>query len=104
MKVWDIETGQVRCDVSGHPDIIQSSGWDFTGTLFATAAKDKKVRVIDPRAGQIVADAEAHPGVKGMRCAFFGSEGEALHNGFLQDKRTSIFSMGSTYIEDANTL
>jgi len=72
----------VKCDVGGHTDIIQSSGWDFTGNLYATASKDKKVRVIDPRAGQIIADVEAHPGIKGMRCCFLGAKEKLFTMGF----------------------
>jgi len=82
VKIWDIETGQVRLDVGGHPDIIQSSGWDYTGALYATACKDKKVRVIDPRGNKIIADVEAHPGVKGMRLAFLGAKEKLFTMGF----------------------
>jgi len=82
VKLWDIETGQVRFDVGGHPDIIQSSGWDYSGTLYATASKDKKVRLIDPRAGNIIGDVEAHPGVKGMRLTFLGSKDKLFTMGF----------------------
>jgi len=82
VKIWDIETGQVKLDVGGHPEMIQSSGWDYTGSLYATAAKDKKVRVIDPRANQIISDVEAHPGVKGMRLAFLGAKEKLFTMGF----------------------
>jgi len=81
-KFWDIETGQTRLDVGGHPDIIQSSGWDIHGQLYATASKDKKVRLIDPRAGNIIADVEAHPGVKGMRLIFLGNKEKLFTMGF----------------------
>jgi hypothetical protein len=81
-KFWDIETGQSRLDVGGHPDIIQSSAWDYTGTLYATASKDKKVRMLDPRAGTIIGDVEAHPGVKGMRLTFLGAKEKLFTMGF----------------------
>jgi len=82
VKVWDIESGQVRNDIGGHPDIIQSSAWDHTGQLYATASKDKKIRVIDPRANSIIAEVEAHPGVKGMRLAFLGAREKLFTMGF----------------------
>jgi len=82
VKVWDIETGQAKNDIGGHPDIIQSAAWDHHGVLYATASKDKKVRLLDPRANAIIADIEAHPGVKGMRLAFLGSRDKLFTMGF----------------------
>jgi len=82
VKVWDIETGQHRNDIGGHPDIIQSSAWDHQGILYATASKDKKVRLLDPRANSIIGEVEAHPGVKGMRLAFLGSHHFLFTMGF----------------------
>jgi len=82
VKIWDIETGQTRNEVGGHPDIIQSSAWDYQGVLYATASKDKKVRVLDPRANAIVHEVEAHPGVKGMRLAFLGQREKLFTMGF----------------------
>jgi len=68
IKIWDIEKGKdvFSCD-SSHTDIIQSVDWNSTGSLLASTCKDKKVRVIDPRQNSVVAEAEAHPGVKGSR-------------------------------------
>jgi len=82
VKIWDIETGQVKFDVGGHPDLIQSSSWDYTGQLYGTASKDKKVRVLDPRANKIVSEVEAHPGVKGMRIAYLGGKNKWFTMGF----------------------
>jgi len=81
VKIWDVEAGSSVYDISGHSDIIQSSCWNWSGDLYATASKDKKIRVIDPRSNSIISEVEAHAGVKGMRVAFLGS-------------REKIFSMG----------
>jgi len=68
IKVWDIEKGKdvFSCE-SQHTDIIQSVDWNSTGSLLASSCKDKKVRVIDPRQNSVVAEAEAHVGIKGSR-------------------------------------
>jgi len=81
VKIWDVEAGSSVYDISGHSDIIQSSCWNWSGDLYATASKDKKIRVIDPRSNSIISEVEAHAGVKGMRVAFLGA-------------REKIFSMG----------
>lgn len=93
VKTWDIETGSVLNDVSGHSDIIQSSGWDIHGRQYATASKDKKLRLIDPRANSIVAEVEAHFGVKGMRLAYLGRKDKIFSMGFskLSERQYSIW-------------
>jgi len=72
----------VRCDVGGHPDIIQSSGWDFFGKIYSTASKDKKIRTLDPRGGSIISEVEAHVGGKGMRLLYLGRTEKLFTMGF----------------------
>jgi len=75
VKVWDIEKGKDVLSIDAqHTDIIQSLDWNPNGSLAATTCKDKKLRLIDPRAKTIVSEAEAHQGVKGSRVIFLGKE------------------------------
>jgi len=82
VKIWDVEAGSSVYDVTGHSDIIQSSTWNWNGEIIATASKDKKVRIIDPRKKSIAAEVEAHAGVKGMRVAFLGAREKLFSMGF----------------------
>jgi len=82
VKIWDIEKGETKFDIPGHTDIIQASAWNYNGSLFATASKDKKIRVLDPRANAIVQEVEAHAGVKGMRVSFLGPREKLFSMGF----------------------
>lgn len=82
LKIWDIEKGAAKADVAGHNDIVQSAAWNYNGSLLATASKDKKVRLVDPRGAGVVADAVAHEGVKGMRAIFLGNKEKVLSIGF----------------------
>jgi len=82
VKIWDIEKGDATYTIEGHTDIIQSSAWNYNGQHFATASKDKKVRVIDPRTNSIVSEVEAHAGVKGMRVTFLGRKEKIFTMGF----------------------
>jgi len=68
VKVWDIEKGKDIYSIDGqHSDLISSTEWNDAGSLLATASKDRKVRVIDPRNKTVVGEAEAHQGVKPSR-------------------------------------
>jgi hypothetical protein len=93
VKVWDIENGAAVNDIAGHADIIQSSCWDYTGKLFYTASKDKKLRQIDPRSNSVTGEVEAHYGVKGMRVSFLGEREKLFSMGFskLSERQYSIW-------------
>jgi len=69
VKIWDIEKGSANLTVDGqHSDIINSADWNTNGSLLATACKDKKIRVVDPRQNKVASEApDAHQGVKGSR-------------------------------------
>jgi coronin-1B/1C/6 len=55
VKIWDIEKGKDVFSVDAqHTDIIQSADWNRNGSLLSTTCKDKKLRIIDPRANKIV--------------------------------------------------
>jgi coronin-1B/1C/6 len=82
INVWDIEKGSVIQSVGGHTNIIQSVCWNQNGTLLNTACKDKKMRLVDPRANTVVREAEAHEGVKGFRSIFLDGQNKIFSVGF----------------------
>jgi len=93
VKIWDVEKGAARLTVEGHGDIIQNVDWNYDGSLIATACKDKKIRVIDPRTNQVQGDAEAHQGVKGARVMWLGKTGKLFTVGFSRtsDRQYAIW-------------
>jgi len=82
VKIWDIERGAAALDISGHSDIIQSVAWNFTGSQLVTTSKDKKLRIIDPRANKVVVETAGHPGIKGSRCIWLGKKDTLFNVGF----------------------
>ena len=82
VNVWDIETGKTTHSVTGHSNIIQSCVWNGNGSLLLTACKDKKLRLIDPRANSVVRETEAHEGVKGFRGIFLDGKNKVFTVGF----------------------
>jgi len=85
IRVWDIEKGEAKNIVPGHTDIINSVAWSHNGSLLATACKDKKVRIVDPRANKAVSEKEAHAGTKGSRVIWIGKSGNLLSVGFSKN-------------------
>jgi len=85
IKVWDIEKGTANLSIDAqHSDIINSLDWNFNGSLMVTSCKDKKLRVVDPRAGKVVQEGEAHQGVKGSRAIWLGSKEKIFSCGFTK--------------------
>ncbi|XP_057156324.1 coronin-6 isoform X4 [Pan paniscus] len=55
--IWNVGTGEVLLSLDDmHPDVIHSVCWNSNGSLLATTCKDKTLRIIDPRKGQVVAN------------------------------------------------
>jgi len=82
IKVWDVEKGQARNSVEGHGNIIQSVAWNYDGGLIVSTCKDKKLRIVDPRANSVAGEAVAHEGVKGSRACYLGPIGKVFSVGF----------------------
>jgi len=82
IKTWDIERGVALHTVVGHTNIVQSLDWNYNGSLLCSQAKDKKVRVIDPRLGEVVSEGASHVGVKGGRGLWCGKHDKIITVGF----------------------
>ncbi|XP_051848214.1 coronin-6 isoform X3 [Antechinus flavipes] len=55
--IWNVGTGEMLLSLDDtHPDVIHSVCWNTNGSLLCTTCKDKTLRVIDPRKGQVVAN------------------------------------------------
>lgn len=83
IKFWDIENGKESLVVKGHNDVVQSLSFDWAGSQLATSCKDKKIRIIDPRASeQIVAETAGDEGTKGGRIVWMGKYNKIYTVGF----------------------
>ena len=69
-------------DDSLHDGVIMSVSWTKAGTLLATCAKDKMVRVIDPRGKQVITSAQSHDNTKDSRVLWLGDSPYILTTGF----------------------
>ncbi|NXO59062.1 CORO6 protein, partial [Aramus guarauna] len=81
--LWNVGTGEMLLALEDmHTDLIYNVGWNRNGSLLVTTCKDKKVRVIDPRKQQIVAEkAKPHDGARPIR-AIFMADGKIFTTGF----------------------
>jgi coronin-1B/1C/6 len=91
VKIWDVQTGDEKTNLQGHGGMIQSLNWNYNGTLLSTFCKDKKVRVLDPRANNVVGSCDSHQGVKGGRAMWLGKHDKIISVGFGQTSERQYF-------------
>uniref|UniRef100_UPI00398E49BA uncharacterized protein coro1cb isoform X1 n=2 Tax=Pristiophorus japonicus TaxID=55135 RepID=UPI00398E49BA len=89
--IWNVGTGEAMITLDDmHPDLIYNTSWNQNGSLICTTCKDKKLRVIDPRKEEIIAEKEkAHEGARPMR-AVFVANGNILTTGFSRMSERQI--------------
>eukprot|EP01059_Diplonema_ambulator_P036872 TRINITY_DN9454_c2_g1_i1.p1 TRINITY_DN9454_c2_g1~~TRINITY_DN9454_c2_g1_i1.p1 ORF type:complete len:454 (+),score=150.69 TRINITY_DN9454_c2_g1_i1:53-1414(+) len=81
IKLWDIEKGE-RQTITCHTDQIASVNWNLDGSLINTTSKDKKLRIIDPRSGDVVMETVAHEGTKTQRSVWAKRRDQIVTTGF----------------------
>ncbi|XP_057333271.1 coronin-6 [Microplitis mediator] len=68
--IWNVGTGEAIVKINCHPDVVYSACWNWDGSRLVTTCKDKKIRIVDPRSGEILEEAIAHEGSKATRAIF----------------------------------
>lgn len=63
-------TGEILVHIDSHPDIVYSACFNWDGSKLVTTCKDKKIRIYDPRTGEVESEAVCHEGSKATRAIF----------------------------------
>ncbi|XP_015276156.1 PREDICTED: coronin-2A [Gekko japonicus] len=64
VMIWNLDTKESVIEtpvktISFHTDVILSMSFNTDGSLLATACRDRKIRIIDPRAGTLLQEASS---------------------------------------------
>ncbi|XP_071848196.1 coronin-6-like [Apostichopus japonicus] len=51
--VWDVGAAEALLSVDCHPGVIWSASWNPAGNMIGTTCKDKQLRIIDARSGEV---------------------------------------------------
>jgi len=73
-KIWDVEHSKEFINFDDHTDLPQSFEWNDTGSLIATACKDKLIRILDPRVKSSVIKSPSEGAGKGARIVWFDNQ------------------------------
>ncbi|XP_069471359.1 coronin-6 isoform X1 [Ambystoma mexicanum] len=101
VNIWNVGTGEALITLDDlHPDLIYNVCWNRNGSLISTTCKDKKIRIIDPRKQQVVAEKCApHEGMRPMR-AIFTREGLVFTTGFSRMSQRELGLWDPTNFEE----
>ncbi|NXA05386.1 CORO6 protein, partial [Sapayoa aenigma] len=96
--LWNVGTGEMLLALEDmHTDLIYNVGWNRNGSLLVTTCKDKKVRVIDPRKQQIIAEkTKPHDGTRPIR-AIFVADGKIFTTGFskMSERQLGLWDLNN---------
>lgn len=67
--IWNVGTGEQISSID-HPDLVFHCDWSWDGSHLVTTCKDKKIRIYDPRTGELEQEAEGHEGAKPQRAIY----------------------------------
>jgi len=89
VKLWDIEAGRELNSLNdAHDQLIQDIVWDYFGNTYATASKDKHVRLVDARSAQVAGTIDtAHEGSKSTKLAYLGHFDKLVSVGFTRQSQ-----------------
>ncbi|XP_071825924.1 coronin-2B-like isoform X2 [Apostichopus japonicus] len=70
--VWNVEREEPITELLCGKTPVLSISFNWDGSLLAASSKDKKLRIFDPRTGDILQEGVCHAGTRSTRCAFVG--------------------------------
>jgi len=80
--IWNVGTGEALHSFS-LPSQIFSASWSWTGTDVVFTCKDKKLRIVNPRKGEVKEECIAHEGMKPSQ-AVYTKDGKIFTTGFTK--------------------
>lgn len=78
--IWNVGTSEAIWEID-FPDIPLSASWSWEGRTFVVSCKDRKMRVVDPRSGNILKEASTHEGSKPVQVVYL-KNGNFFTTGF----------------------
>ncbi|XP_037796752.1 coronin-6-like [Penaeus monodon] len=102
--IWNVGCGEALITIdSVHPDLIYSCSFNWDGSLLLTTCKDKKIRIINPRDGEVFEEATSHEGSKATR-AIFLRNGLVFTTGFSKRSERQYSLRAPGHLDDPITM
>ncbi|XP_072171377.1 coronin-7-like [Diadema setosum] len=90
VKLFDLVQQQEAMSVEVATDQLQGLSWKADGTLLVTTAKDKKLRILDPRANSVASETAGHDNIKGSMICWLGDRDQVVSTGFNNRREREV--------------
>lgn len=97
--VWNLDESSPQVVIDCHPDLVYSACWNWEGSKLLTTCKDKKIRIIDPRSGDVEEEAICHEGSKATR-AIYLRNGLVFTTGFSKMSERQYSLRAPSHLND----
>nr|XP_005290238.1 coronin-1A [Chrysemys picta bellii] len=103
--LWDVGSGQALVELRDlHPDTIYSVAWSRDGSRLCTSCRDRRVRVIEPRSGRVLAEkVNPHEGSRPVRAVLL-DDGKILTTGFSRMSERQVALWDPAHLEEPMNL
>jgi len=98
VAMWNVGTGELLLSYS-LPELVLSACWNWDGSEVLFTCKDKKIRRVDPRTGEVEEEAIAHEGSKGAR-AIYLKNGLVFTTGFTKHSERQYSLRAPGHLDD----
>eukprot|EP00088_Acartia_fossae_P027233 TRINITY_DN2797_c0_g1_i1.p1 TRINITY_DN2797_c0_g1~~TRINITY_DN2797_c0_g1_i1.p1 ORF type:complete len:574 (-),score=152.41 TRINITY_DN2797_c0_g1_i1:884-2443(-) len=96
--IWNVGTGENLLNFV-LPDLVLSGCWNWDGSEVLFTCKDKTIRRVDPRTGEVEEEAIAHEGSKGAR-AIYLKNGLVFTTGFTKHSERQYSLRAPGHLDD----
>merc|ERR1719228_2853885 len=96
--VWNVGTGECLVNFA-LPELVLSASFNWDGSEVIFTCKDKKIRRVDPRTGNVEEEALAHEGSKGAR-AIYLKNGLVFTTGFTKHSERQYSLRAPGHLDD----
>jgi len=87
VHIWDTTTSTEKLKVAKFSDAIDGLAWNYEGNFLVTSSRDKKVRIIDPRADSVAQEVGGHMAAgRPSKVAVLGRTNRIVSTGFTQTR------------------
>lgn len=94
VKIWNVDSATPEISLQ-HKDLVTSFAFNYNGSLLATIARDKVLRIWDLRSGKVISEGPGHSGAKASRVIWLGNTDRVCTTGFsrLSDRQVGIWDV-----------
>lgn len=85
LRIWNTDSSSLTSEstlAETHDDTILAMAWRPDGKAIATFSKDKQLRVVDARTGELLGKTKAHDGIRPSRLAWLDDDRYVASIGF----------------------